>query len=279
MNWIIGIAILAVVGYLLDREIYFYEGAHLGPRVQGWLYTRWAKKYDWGKRESQAHDDELLAQPLLKAARDIPTPFMLDFATGTGRLSFAVTNRPKFKGHIIALDIAQGMLEQAALKLKEKSNDVEFLLQPAMPLPFSDEAFDVVCVLEVLELMSEMETPMAEFARVLRPGGILLTSHAIREAWGNSEKVKSAEEFKTLLEKNGFEKIQFAPWWRLFNRVFAVKSGTSNPVSYKSLTDVLTCGKCKQIKWEKTPSALKCRNCENTLPLTEEGIALNSVLS
>ena len=34
MNWIIGIGILVLIGYLLDREIYFYEGAYLGPRLQ-----------------------------------------------------------------------------------------------------------------------------------------------------------------------------------------------------------------------------------------------------
>ena len=62
MNWFIGIAILVVVGYLLDREVYFYEGVHLGPRVQAWLYDRWSRKYDEGKRESQLRDDEMLAQ-------------------------------------------------------------------------------------------------------------------------------------------------------------------------------------------------------------------------
>jgi SAM-dependent methyltransferase len=283
MNWIIGIAVFIVISLLLDREIYFYEGVHLGPRVQGWLYTRWARKYDQGKRESQTHDDEMLAQPLLNAMRDIPNPFMLDFATGTGRLSYAVTKRPEFKGHIVALDIAQGMLEQASEKLKEKSGSVDFLLQPALPLPFPDASFDVVCVLEVLELMPEMVTPMAEFSRVLRPGGVLLTSRATDKwgendwGYGRNEKLKSVDEFRALLEKNGFENVQIDPWWRTFDRVFAVKSGKSEPVGGKTLTDVMVCRKCNQVKWEKTPSALKCKNCGNTLSLTKEGITLNSV--
>ena len=34
MNWIIGIAMGLIVGYLLDREIYFYECARLGPRAK-----------------------------------------------------------------------------------------------------------------------------------------------------------------------------------------------------------------------------------------------------
>ncbi|HSM69914.1 MAG TPA: hypothetical protein VK851_00070, partial [Anaerolineales bacterium] len=87
MNWVIGIGFVLIIGYLLDREIYFYEGVHLGPRVQAWLYDRWARKYDAGKHESQLRDDEMLAQPLLEATRSVPAPFVLDFATGTGRLS------------------------------------------------------------------------------------------------------------------------------------------------------------------------------------------------
>jgi MFS family permease len=52
--------IVIVIGaglYFLDREIYFYEGARLGARLQRWLYDRWAAKYDQGKRASQAQDE------------------------------------------------------------------------------------------------------------------------------------------------------------------------------------------------------------------------------
>src|SRR5919109_191226 len=118
MAWIIAIIALIGISFLLEREIYFYEGVHLGPRVQAWLYDRWAKKYDQGKRESQLRDDEMLAGPLLNLLKDVPEPFVLDFATGTGRLSYALMRRREFNGHIIALDLSQGMLEQAAAKLK-----------------------------------------------------------------------------------------------------------------------------------------------------------------
>src|SRR5512138_1066290 len=117
MNWIVPVIVLVIICLILDREIYFYEGAHLGPRVQSWLYDRWSRKYDAGKRESQLHDDEMLAQPLLEKLRDVPEPFVLDFATGTGRLSYALVSRPEFKGRIVAIDLSQGMLEQAAVKI------------------------------------------------------------------------------------------------------------------------------------------------------------------
>jgi ubiquinone/menaquinone biosynthesis C-methylase UbiE len=290
MTWIIGIAIGIIVGYLLDREIYFYEGVHLGPRVQAWLYDRWAKKYDAGKRESQLRDEEMLARPLLDLLKDIPTPFILDFATGTGRLSSVLLNQADFNGHIIALDLSQGMLEQASAKLSTLRQQggsatiqgghtgpplqrVELLRHLALPLPFPDESFDAVCALEVLELFPTMEEPLAELRRVLRPGGILLTSRGTEES-GRRAKVKSKTVFTSLLEKNGLQKIHITKWWKLFDRVLARKSGLSNAVGARELSAVLRCGACGQIQWGKEASAWVCRNCGRELSVTKEGIVL-----
>jgi ubiquinone/menaquinone biosynthesis C-methylase UbiE len=181
--------------------------------VQAWLYNRWAKKYEDGKRASQLQDDVMLAQPLLDAFCAVDQPFILDFAAGTGRLSEALVRRREFTGHIIALDLSLGMLEQAAVKISRQlspavaehsSATVEFLRHGCLPLPFPDATFDAVCALEVLELFPDMEKPLQEFSRVLRPGGILLTSRGTEQS-GRKAKVKSKRELSARLEGNGFE--------------------------------------------------------------------------
>ena len=276
MTWIIAAAALVIIGFVLDREIYFYEGVHLGPRVQAWLYDRWSKKYDEGKRPSQLQDDEMLAAPLLGAAEEIPEPFILDFATGTGRLSHALLSHPEFQGRIIALDLSRGMLEQAAAKLRGMPavRQVELLRHPSLPLPFPDEVFDVVCALEVLELFPDMDTPLRELGRVLRPGGILLTSRGTEES-GRKAKVRSRDEFVTLLARSRFERVQVTKWWRLFDRVLAVKAGSSLAVGARSLSQVMQCPVCRAIRWQQTPGKWKCGSCGKQLSLTDAGILLN----
>ena len=299
MIWIITIAIIVILGFILNREVYFYEGTHLGPRVQSWLYDRWSRKYDDGKRESQLRDNEMLAKPLLAVLKNVPEPFILDFATGTGRLSFALVSQPEFNGHIIALDLSQGMLEKAVAKLgldmsetsqktagqaepcstiphaqdNARPTRVELLRHLSLPLPFLDAAFDAVCALEVLELFPSMDEPLADLGRVLRPGGILLTSRGTEES-GRKARVKSKADFGALLTKQDFANFQIAPWWKLFDRVIAMKNGTSSPAGARKLGDVMRCSTCGQTHWSQEADALKCKSCGKALTVTKEGIII-----
>ncbi len=270
MWWIVGIIVVGILLYLLDREIYFYEGTHLGPRAQGWLYDRWAKKYDLGKKESQARDAEMLAHPVLAALEGIPSPLVLDLATGTGRLPLALLREPGFNGNVIALDVSTGMLEQAAARLESYPERTAFLRLIDFPLPFPDSCFDVVCCMEALEVMPEMETPLRELFRVLKPGGMLLSSRAT-DASGRRAKVRSVAQFSGLLKQVGFENIEIIPWWRWFDRVTARKPGPFLPTETKTLPEILKCPQCHQTRLNID---LRCQECGAWLEKSQSGVIL-----
>jgi ubiquinone/menaquinone biosynthesis C-methylase UbiE len=236
--WLVGVLIVAVILYLLDREIYFYEAVHLSPRIQHWLYDRWAAKYDQDKKETQQNDRGMLALPLISRLGPNQPALLLDLATGTARLPVILLQEPDFAGTIIGLDIARAMLVRASAKLAPYQDRVTLIQYTDLPLPFPDNSFDVVSCLEALELMPNMQPPLAELARVLRPGGLLLTSHG-NEALGWGDKVVSAEKFTALLLAAGFEQIEILPWWEKFDLVWACKAGQSASVGIRPWTELL----------------------------------------
>ncbi len=271
--WIALAVAVIVLLFLLDREIYRYEGIHIGPRVQAWLYDRWAERYDQHKQASQEQDVEMLARPLLGRIPNLPEPLVLDVATGTGRFPFALLGQADFKGRVIAMDISRGMLQQAAKKLSPHRTRINLLQYEKLPLPFPDETFDVVSCVEALELIGEKQVAVMELARVLRPGGTLLTSRGTEES-GRGIVVISKETLTTLLVNAGFEDIEITPWWRVFNRVFAHKPGTLTPAGSKSLKDVLRCPQCGSVgRFAEAADGLACQNCSKLIKVDADGIA------
>lgn len=263
MEIVIVVAFILLLGalyYFIDREIYFYEGMRLGPRLQRWLYDRWAADYDKGKQASQAEDETMLARPILERLADIPEPFLLDLATGTGRLGSVLFRQAGFKGRIIAMDISPKMLDLAAQKLAAHRERVDLVQYLTLPLPFPDESFDAVCCLEALEVMPEMESPLAELWRVLRPGGLLVTSRGT-EASGRKDKIRSNADFSSLLEHSGFERVQISAWWKYFDRALAQKPGSAPPAAQHELFGLLRCKACGKTDWQIHPNEAHCRAC------------------
>lgn len=64
--------------------------------------------------------------------------------------------------------------EVAARELRRRSGRA--LTGEAVPLPYADGQFDLVCALDVVEHAEDGGAVLAELARVTRPGGVLLVS-------------------------------------------------------------------------------------------------------
>ena len=96
---------------------------------------------------------------------------ILDAGCGSGPLFEALRDR----GALVAgVDNSAGMLELARRRLgSDASLQVADL---ASPLPFSDSAFDDVVASLVLHYLEDWGPTLAEFRRVLAPGGRLIVS-------------------------------------------------------------------------------------------------------
>lgn len=75
--------------------------------------------------------------------------------------------------HVHGLDINEPLLELARKRASEARQQIDYRLGSATELPWPDQLMDVCIALELLEHVANWRSCLQEFARVLRPGGIL----------------------------------------------------------------------------------------------------------
>ena len=130
---------------------------------------------------------------------------ILDVGAGTGRLSGVMMDLYP-KAQVTALDLAPGMLKQAAAhdrwrrKLGRLCGDAECL-------PVADASVDLVFSNLAIQWCQDLDAVFAEFKRVLRPGGMLLfssfgpsTLHELRESWAQVDNDVHVNRFVDLHE-------------------------------------------------------------------------------
>jgi ubiquinone/menaquinone biosynthesis methyltransferase len=98
---------------------------------------------------------------------------VLDLACGTGDIAFELAQRGART--VVGLDITHLMLRLAARKPSLQARRVMFVTADMMALPFRDGAFDLVTTGYGLRNVPVLERALSEAARVLRPGGVLLS--------------------------------------------------------------------------------------------------------
>jgi SAM-dependent methyltransferase len=104
--------------------------------------------------------------PLLDAAAVGPGRRVLDVATGPGYVAGRAAERG---AAVTGADVAQAMVDLAS----ERNPGVEFRQADAHALPFDDGSFDAVVANFLVLHLGRPELAVAEFARVLAPGGRL----------------------------------------------------------------------------------------------------------
>ena len=122
--------------------------------------------------------DEAAYQKKLQVTRGYFKPDMeiLEFGCGTG--STTIAHAP-FVKHIQAIDISSKMIEIAQGKADTaKVGNVTFEHRTIDDLKLPDSSLDAVLGLSILHLLDNKEEVIAKFHRLLKPGGVFVTSTA-----------------------------------------------------------------------------------------------------
>jgi len=108
---------------------------------------------------------------LVRALDPRPGMRILDVATGTGMVAFALAERG---AEVVGLDQSEAMLGAAQARLErtpQLAGRLSFVLGEAEALPFADGEFDALSFTYLLRYVDDRAATMRELARVVRPGG------------------------------------------------------------------------------------------------------------
>lgn len=265
MSWWGVLVLIALVGLVAYWLLVVTEGAYLGPRVVVALYDRFAGRYDSIKQFEPRYEALFLGVPLSRWLAEEEGAWLLDVATGTGRLPAAVLEATDGRLHVVALDRSLPMLRQAQVKLSAWPS-VCYVQHDAEDLPFVDTGFDVVACIEALEFMPRPGAVVTELWRVLSPGGLLVLSNRI--GWQSRlmpGRTYGKQQLVTRLRSLGSQDVQVLAWQVDYDLVMASKPGKLDPARPRQLVDLLACTGCgaSQLCMQTSLSA-RCGSCERT---------------
>jgi len=228
------------LGFLAWWLIIETEGVYLGKRAVIALYDLYAARYDRIKQFDEEADLTLISQPIMARIHPLTDPLILDVATGTGRLPLIMARNGGFDGHVIGLDASRRMLNVARQKIAADhfASYISLIHRDARELPFNDDSFDVVTCLEALEFLPDPRIALQEMIRVLRPGGLLLTTIRIDTRW-MPNRTWSEAKMRLELESLDMRDIHIAIWQEDYSQVWACKAGESEPIGAGRLEQAL----------------------------------------
>lgn len=139
------------------------------------MFARIAGRYDLANHLLSGGVDFWWRQRLVRAVFDSQKGQILDLATGSGDVAFALADGLPPQVAITGMDFCQPMLDEAVKKRSDCAHwsKVAFVQGDGTALPLPDRSFDAVTISFGLRNMSDRHRSLTEMRRVLRPGGRL----------------------------------------------------------------------------------------------------------
>lgn len=144
------------------------------PLAVNTMFARIARRYDAANRLLSGGVDQRWRKRLVHAVRGPAPRDVLDLATGSGDVAFALARALGREAKVTGMDFCQPMLDQAVAKqaqLRGPEKNIVFRQGDGLDLPCPDKSFDAVTVSFGLRNMADRHRALSEMRRVLRPGG------------------------------------------------------------------------------------------------------------
>lgn len=151
-------------------------------------------------------------QPMIPTGRRFAR--ILDVGCGFGHSFHELAER--FQPEVIVgLDADPALIERAGPQVQSCSAKVELQAGNAADMPWPDASFDLVYCHQTFHHIVAQEEALAEFFRVLKPGGVLLFAESTRK-YIHSLQIRllfrhpmdvqrTAEEYSAMIRKAGFD--------------------------------------------------------------------------
>lgn len=139
------------------------------------MFARIAGRYDLANHLLSGGMDFSWRRRLVRAVHDQHPREVLDLATGSGDVAFALADALPAKVAILGMDFCQPMLDEAVRKRPASPRwaKIDFRQGDGMALPLPDACMDAVTISFGLRNMADRHQSLSEMRRVLRPGGRL----------------------------------------------------------------------------------------------------------
>lgn len=152
---------------------------------------------------------------------------LLDVGCGQGK-SFRLLRDAFQPARMVGLDADPNSISLSEAEAAREGIRAEFLTADCAKIPLPDASIDIVFCHQTFHHLVEQEHALAEFWRVLKPGGLLLFAESTKayiDTWvirwffrHPMEVQKSAEEYLDMLRKQGFvfgpQNVSFPYlWW------------------------------------------------------------------